>query len=101
MNKELEARVDAYVDEVWEDVVRDIAQIVSHPSVVDAEDAAPGAPFGANVRAALDCGLGIAERLGYATGEDDGYLGWGDIPGERSTQVATIAHVDVVPAGSG
>ncbi|WP_308623495.1 Sapep family Mn(2+)-dependent dipeptidase [uncultured Enorma sp.] len=101
VNKELEVRVDAYIDEVWEDLVRDIVQIVSHPSVVDAEDAAPGAPFGANVRAALDCGLGIAERLGYATGEDDGYLGWGDILGERSTQVATITHVDVVPAGSG
>lgn len=68
VNKELEVRVDAYIDEVWEDLVRDIVQIVSHPSVVDAEDAAPGAPFGANVRAALDCGLGIAERLGYATG---------------------------------
>ena len=101
MNEQLEARVDAYIDEVWENVVADIAAFVSHPSVVDAEQAAPGAPFGPDVRAALDCGLDIARRLGYETGEDEGYLGWGDIPGERAAQVATIAHVDVVPAGPG
>ena len=53
------------------------------------------------MRAALDCGLAIAERLGYRTGDDEGYLGWADIPGDDERQVATIAHVDVVPAGPG
>ena len=101
MEATLEKRVDAYIDEVWEDVVADISKLVSHPSVADSAQAEPGAPFGSEVRRALDCGLDIARRLGYVTGEDDGYLGWGDIPGESKTQVATIAHVDVVPAGPG
>ncbi|OUP08950.1 Sapep family Mn(2+)-dependent dipeptidase [Collinsella sp. An2] len=101
MDADLEAQVDAYIDGVWEDVVADIAEVVSHPSVADTSQGKEGAPFGEPVRAALDCALGIAERLGYQTGDDEGYVGFADIPGERPEQVATIAHVDVVPAGTG
>ncbi len=101
MDTKLEARVDAYIDEVWSSVIADIKELVSHPSVADVSRAEPGAPFGRPVREALDCALAIARRLGYETGDDDGYIGWADIPGERGEQVATIAHVDVVPAGPG
>lgn len=101
MDRELERDVDTYIDEVWEDVVSDVAALVAHPSVSDAAAAAPGAPFGASVRSALDCALGIAARLGYEVSDDEGYLGIADIPGERAEQVATIAHIDVVPAGPG
>lgn len=94
-------KVDSYVDEVWEDVVDDIAALVAHPSVADASAAKEGAPFGRPVREALDCALDIAERLGYQTGDDEGFVGYADIPGERSEHIATIAHVDVVPAGPG
>lgn len=101
MSSELHARVDAYVDEVWEDVVSDIATLVSHPSMADAAAGVPGAPFGASVRAALDDALRIAARLGYQVGDDEGYVGYADIPGESEKQIATIAHVDAVPAGPG
>lgn len=100
-DKQLEARIDAYIEEAWPSVIADIKALVAHPSVADAARAEPGAPFGPEARAALDCALKIARRLGYETGDDDGYLGWADIPGEREGQVATIAHVDVVPAGPG
>ena len=101
MSAELDARIDAYVDEVWEDVVSDIASLVGHASIADAAKAEPGAPFGPEVRDALDCALGIARRLGYDVSDDDGYVGMADIAGEREEQIATIAHVDVVPAGPG
>lgn len=101
MDTTLEARVDAYIDEVWDDVLTDISALVAHPSVSDEGAAQPGAPFGPEVRAALDDALSIARRLGYETGEDDGYIGWGDLAGAEETQVATIAHIDVVPAGPG
>lgn len=101
MDTTLEARVDAYIDEVWDDVLTDISALVAHPSVSDEGAAQPGAPFGPEVRAALDDALSIARRLGYVTGEDDGYIGWGDLAGAEETQVATIAHIDVVPAGPG
>lgn len=101
MDKQIEAQVDAYVDEVWEDVVADIAELVSHPSVAVEGANEPGAPFGAPARAALDCALAIAAKLGYEVSDDEGYVGIADIPGESATQVATIAHTDVVPAGPG
>ena len=101
MDKTLEQRVDAYIDTVWDQVLADIAKLVGCPSVADTSLAEPAAPFGPDVRRALDCALGIAQRLGYDTADDEGYLGWGDIAGERPEQVATIAHVDVVPAGPG
>ena len=101
MDKELEKSVDSYIDEVWPDVLNDIAQLVSHPSVVDYSAAESGAPFGKPAREALDCALDIAERLGYKTSCDDGYMGMADIAGESDKQLATICHVDVVPAGPG
>ena len=98
---QVEQSVAEYVDEVWEDVVADIEQLVSYPSVAVAADAEPGAPFGRPVRDALDCALGIAQKLGYQTSDDDGYVGIADIPGRGDKQLATICHVDVVPAGPG
>ena len=64
MRADVMESVDAYVDEVWEDVVADISTLVSHASVADASAAEPGAPFGRPVRAALDCARGLAERFG-------------------------------------
>ncbi len=101
MDKNLEARVDAYVDEVWDNVLEDIAALVTVPSVAIEGANEPGAPFGAGSRAALDCALSIAQKLGYETSHDDGYMGIADIPGKSERQIATIAHVDVVPAGPG
>ncbi len=98
---QVEQSVAEYVDEVWEDVVADIAQLVSYPSVAVSADAEPGAPFGRPVRDALDCALGIAQKLGYQTSDDEGYVGIADIPGRGDKQLATICHVDVVPAGPG
>lgn len=68
---QVEQSVTEYVDEVWEDVVADIEQLVSYPSVAVAADAEPGAPFGRPVRDALDCALGIAQKLGYQTSDDE------------------------------
>ena len=72
---QVEQSVAEYVDEVWEDVVADIEQLVSYPSVAVAADAEPGAPFGHPVRDALDCALGIAQKLGYQTSDDEGLCG--------------------------
>lgn len=93
----------AYADEVWDRYLADLAELVAVPSVVDTGDARDGAPWGRACREALDRALGIAERLGLATCDGDGYLGWAELPRAESggRHVAAIAHVDVVPAGSG
>ena len=67
---QVEQSVIEYVDEVWEDVVADIEQLVSYPSVAVAANAEPGAPFGRPVRGALDC----FDSLGMLDGEIFGQL---------------------------
>lgn len=101
MDSKLLNSVESYVHEVWEDVVADIATLVEHPSVADVTAGEQGAPFGKPVREALDAALSIAQRLGYHVSDDEGYVGMAEIPGELTKQIATIAHVDVVPAGPG
>lgn len=93
--------VEAYVDEVWEDVVADIRTLVKVRSVEDLSQASEGAPWGPGPRASLSRALAIAGRLGLATTDVDGYIGFGDLPGADERYLATIAHSDVVPEGLG
>ena len=64
MDNKLVCDVESYVDEVWEDVVADIARLVEVPSIADASAAEAGAPFGRPVREALDPARAGAKRLG-------------------------------------
>lgn len=100
-DEELRRRVDAYVDEVWEDVVEDIRSLVRIDSVEDLSAAEPGRPWGPEAYRALAKGLEIAGRLGLEPHDCEGYIGYADLPGLSERQVATIAHTDIVPAGLG
>lgn len=82
------------------DIVRDIARLVSIPSVEG--PAAPDAPFGIESKRALDCALQIAAELGLDTVNCENKIGYASV-GEDHGQgyLATITHVDVVPAGDG
>ena len=82
------------------DIVRDIARLVSIPSVEG--PAEPDAPFGIESKRALDCGLQIAEELGLAAVNCENKIGYASV-GEDHGQgyLATITHLDVVPAGDG
>jgi succinyl-diaminopimelate desuccinylase len=93
--------IKAYVDGVWEDVVAGIARLVAIDSVEQPELAREGAPWGPGVAAGLDEALAMCAELGLETTNLDGYIGWGDLPGEDDQTLATIAHVDIVPAATG
>lgn len=95
------ARIDAYIEENWDACLADIASLVEIPSFEELDKAAPGAPFGPGPRAALTQALAIAERMGFATTDVDGYAGFAELPGAADTQIGIIGHVDVVPAGPG
>lgn len=99
----LKADVDAYVDEVWEDVVSDIDRLVRHESVEDLSAAEPGKPWGPASNGALVEAERMAERLGLEVTDVDGYLGFADVPGASGPDrhIATIAHTDIVPVGLG
>jgi succinyl-diaminopimelate desuccinylase len=91
----------SYVDEVWEDVVADIDYLVRVESVDDTEHAATHMPFGPGPREALSRALEIAGRLGLSTTDCDGHIGFGDVVGKSDDYIATIAHADIVPVGTG
>ena len=103
VDEQFKQQVDAYVDEVWEDVVADIARLVHHESVEDLAAAEPGKPWGPASWDALDEAERMAERLGLAVTDVDGYLGFADVPGASGPEryLATIAHTDIVPLGLG
>ena len=100
-DEELKREVDAYVDEVWEDVVKDIDYLVQVESVEDLEHAEPGKPWGPAPYEALSRALEVAARLGLDAHDCDGYIGYADVPGESQKYLATIAHTDIVPLGTG
>ena len=100
-HKEMIQQAWEYVNDVWEDVVEDIDALVQVESVEDLEHAGPGMPFGPAPREALDRALGIAARLGLATHESEGFIGFADLPGTSERYLATIAHSDIVPLGPG
>ncbi len=82
------------------DIVRDIARLVSIPSIEG--PAEPDAPFGIESRRALDCALQIAAELGLDTVNCENKIGYATIGEDRGQgYLATITHVDVVPAGDG
>ena len=64
-------QIEAYVNEVWPDYLRDLERLVAVPSVVDESASAPGAPWGPGCREALDVAMDIAERQGLIVGDCD------------------------------
>ena len=82
------------------DIVRDIARLVRIPSVEG--PAEPDAPFGIESKRALDCALQIAAELGLDTVNCENKIAYASVGEDRGQgYLATITHVDVVPAGDG
>lgn len=91
--------IEKFINDNEQAIIDDIAAVVAVRSVEG--EAAPGAPYGEGPRKALDTALAIARRMGLATGEDDGHMGWAEVPGGEKGHLATITHLDIVPEGDG
>ncbi|MGQ9778894.1 MAG: dipeptidase PepV [Bacillota bacterium] len=90
--------IDECIEARRTEIVRDLQALVRLESVVG--PAAPGAPFGPGVRAALDFVLARARAMGLAAKDVDGYAGHVEF-GAGQEIVGILAHLDVVPAGEG
>ena len=100
MDQALNQKIDTFIAANKEQLLRDIAALVSVNSVESTP--AEGAPFGAGARAALDKTLELAAGMGLATRNCENYIGYAELPGaEAEKYLATICHVDVVPEGNG
>ena len=91
---------DAWIAEHKEEMIREIQDLVRIPSVSHPEEAAPGAPFGAECRRALDHLLSRGEAYGFRARNMDGWAGAVSM-GDEENAIGIAAHLDVVPAGPG
>lgn len=87
------------IEGLREEMTETLARWIKIPSVKG--EAAPGAPFGAEVRRALDVALEDAEKMGFKVRNFDGYAGDVRMGPEGVNPLAILAHLDVVPAGDG
>ncbi len=95
-----EHEVDRFIDEKRQEILQLIAKVVAVDSV-EAPAVADDAPYGENVRKALDIMLEAAQGYGLKTVDGSGYFGFAYIDGEREEYLATLSHLDIVPAGEG
>lgn len=91
--------IDRFIQNNEKNILDDLALLITKRSVRGEAEA--GAPYGAGPRSALDTALSIAERLGLNANDGDGYIGWGELPGEAADYIGVIAHLDIVPEGEG
>lgn len=90
---------DKIIEARQDELIASTAALVRIPSVKSAP--APNAPFGEEIRRALDYTLALCRRLGLDAHDVDGYAGYAEIPGAQGEQIGVLTHLDVVPAGDG
>lgn len=96
----MERKIDELVKSYREDMIQSLEELVSIPSVINLENAGEGAPFGLEIRSALDGLLKLAGELGFETRDYDGYAAAVDF-GTEGKEVGILSHIDVVPPGNG
>ncbi len=93
-------KIDSLIDGWQGEMIEMLRRWISVPSMADENCGKEGAPFGDEVRKALDIALKDADAFGFETDLVDGYAGsiqYGT--GERC--MGMLCHLDVVPAGDG
>ena len=86
------------MEKYFERAVASIAESIRFDSSL--AESAPGMPFGKGAYDCLRHFLSLAEELGFQTNNYDNYVGE-VLFGEGAEEFAILAHLDVVPAGSG
>ncbi|MDF2557118.1 MAG: pepV [Bacillales bacterium] len=92
-----------WLDEVEnrrESLISDLQSFLQIKSTLDETTACDGAPFGQNIRQALEFILEKAEKDGFSVKNTEGYAGHIEY-GQGKELLGVLGHVDVVPEGSG
>ena len=98
MDNNIIQSIDRFIAENERNIVRDIGRVVAVNSVL--AEAKEGMPFGEGPAKVLEVGLEIAKELGLDTYNCENYLGYASI-GDSEDYLATVTHLDIVPAGEG
>ncbi|MDR0840860.1 MAG: Sapep family Mn(2+)-dependent dipeptidase [Christensenellaceae bacterium] len=92
------SRTDQWLQNHRAALTASLQEILCIPSIKG--EPAPGAPFGKDVKRALDAALSLAGSLGLATKNLEGYIGYAEC-GQGKEQLGILAHLDVVGTGAG
>ena len=92
--EKLNEKILGIKDEMFESIRESVA-ICSVKSAPE-EDA----PYGREVKKALDHALALGEKMGFKTGNVDNRVGWVEY-GDGEEMVGVLGHLDVVPLGDG
>lgn len=82
----------------WDDIMRDLDTMIAIPSVSSSPSG--NYPFGTQAAKAVDAAMEMAQRYGLAAKNVDYYAMHAQY-GEGEENAVVMAHIDVVPAGSG
>lgn len=91
-------QIKEYFAQHRDEMIEDICRLVRIRSVGEA--AQPGMPYGPGPARALDEALRMASSMGFATRNYENYVGAVDL-NDCETQLAILAHLDVVHEGTG
>ena len=87
------------LNENKEDVIKTLQELIQIPSVLDENNKTEDAPFGKEVRKALDYMMARAKKDGFETLQDGGYAGHLEYGNKNGKLIGILCHLDVVPVG--
>ena len=90
--------LDARIANLFPSIILNLQESIRIPSIQG--DPTLDAPFGIQVKEALNHALKTASSLGFKTYDLDGYVGWAEY-GESENMIVVLGHLDVVPSGEG
>jgi len=96
----LEEVLNVKISSYFGDMVGDLQELIRIKSVLEEEKCDERFPFGEGIDRALRFVLERGEAFGLKTKNLDGYAGYVEI-GSGQDMVGVLAHIDVVPEGSG
>lgn len=88
------------MNEYKEAFLSDLKGLIAIPSLEDFSTAKEHAPFGTEVRNALDYMLDLGRKEGFVVKDLDGYAGTIEY-GEGKESIGVLGHLDIVPFGEG
>lgn len=89
-----------YIEENKELIIKKTQELIQIPSVLDESTITEDAPFGKEIKHALDFMVDLAEKDGFETAVDGGYAAHITYGNKSGKIIGVLCHLDVVPEGT-
>ena len=89
-----------YIEDNKELIIKKTQELIQIPSVLDESTISFDAPFGKEIKRALDFMVDLAEKDGFETAVDGGYAAHITYGNKDGKIIGVLCHLDVVPEGT-